>query len=140
MSELEILQMATPAAQALLSCMVSDAWQATKGKFAKLLGRDIEGEVQIVESDLEESRRGILENSSVSSEVTTEVWKARFRQALIANPEMADDLRALLNELGVNADASNGNVSQTAVARDNSVVFQQASGVQKYYGSTKNNE
>ncbi|WP_329244725.1 hypothetical protein [Streptomyces canus] len=140
MSELEILQMATPAAQALLSCMVSDAWQATKGRFARLLGRDSEGEIQIIEGDLEESRREILEGASDTSQVTAEVWKARFRQALLANPEMADDLRTLLSELGNDSDAGSERVKQNAVAKDNAVVFQQSSGVQNYYGSGKSNE
>ncbi|MFC4498748.1 MULTISPECIES: hypothetical protein [Streptomyces] len=140
MSELEILQMATPAAQALLSCMVSDAWQATKGKFARLLGRDSEGDVQIIEGDLEESRREILEGTSDTSRVTAEVWKARFRQALLANPEMANDLRNLLGELGEDAGTSSQRVTQNAVAKDNAVVFQQSSGVQNYYGSASSNE
>ncbi|MEU6669694.1 hypothetical protein [Streptomyces sp. NPDC046727] len=140
MSELEILQMATPAAQALLSCMVSDAWQATKGRFARLLGRDGEGDVQIIEGDLEESRREVLEGAPDTSRVTAEVWKARFRQALLVNPEMADDLRTLLTELGEGPDTGSGRVNQNAVAKDNAVVFQQSSGVQNYYGSASSNE
>ncbi|MFJ7151081.1 hypothetical protein ACIQVT_23220 [Streptomyces sp. NPDC100445] len=140
MSELEILQIAAPAAQALLTSMVTDAWQAARGRFARLLGRGNETEIRAIEDDLEDARNQVIEGSPERSLVAGEVWKARFRQALIANPEMAKELRELLSELNRAEPRHGDTAQQRAVARDNSVVFQQGSGTQNYYGTPNSNE
>ncbi|MGX5188709.1 hypothetical protein ACWKT5_39910 [Streptomyces avermitilis] len=137
MSELEVLQLAAPAAQALVSCMVTDAWLATKERFARLLGRGNENHAIAIEADLEESRSAVVEGDS-NSTVVTEVWKARFRQALLANPEMARELRDLLTE--IETPTQSQNVHQNMAARDHAVAFQQGSGTQNYYGSPNAND
>ncbi|MEU4731175.1 hypothetical protein [Streptomyces sp. NPDC023588] len=136
MSEIEILQMAAPAAQALLSCMTSDAWQAAKSKFATLLGRNNQTEVEILENDLEEARVRIVGNPTEHEAITVEVWKARFRQALLTNPDMAQELQELLSEFKDQGGESSRGIHQSVVARDNSIVFQQGSGVQNYNTSS----
>ncbi|MCX4714952.1 hypothetical protein OG818_03965 [Streptomyces virginiae] len=139
MSEIEILQMAAPAAQALLACMTSDAWQAAKSKFAALLGRNNQVETEILENDLEEARVRIMQNPAEHEAITSEVWKARFRQALLANPDMAQELREILREFKDQEPNSSRGIHQSVVARDSSIVFQQGSGVQNYNNSPGSN-
>lgn len=140
MSELEILTIAAPAAQALLACMVSDGWQTAKGRFARLLGRGNQAEMQTIERDLEEARQNVMEGSVDSSTITREIWKARFRQTLIANPDMAGDLQELLDEISDKHAKIEEMTHQSAVANDNAVIFQQGSGSQNYYGSANNDD
>ncbi|MCL7494850.1 hypothetical protein M8I34_26120 [Streptomyces sp. MCA2] len=138
MSELEVLQLAAPAAQVLVSCMVTDAWLAAKERFARLLGRGNEEHASAIDADLEEARSAVVDGDP-NSTVVTEVWRARFRQALLANPEMAGELRDLLAEIET-PNAQSRTVHQSIVARDHAVAFQQGSGTQNYYGQSDAND
>jgi hypothetical protein len=138
MSDLEVLQLAAPAAQALVSCMVTDTWLAAKERFARLLGRGNEEHESAIDADLEESRSAVVDGDS-SSTIVTEVWKARFRQALLINPEIARELRDLLAEIET-PNTQIQTVNQSMVARDHAVAFQQGSGTQNYYGSSDTND
>ncbi|MFJ4435198.1 hypothetical protein [Streptomyces sp. NPDC088923] len=100
---MDVSLLAGEGATALVGLMVADGWTAVRERVARFFSRgdgDL-GEVERVETDLEEARGELLtagEDREVAEDVEA-AWRLRFRRALRAHPEAADELRALLDEL-----------------------------------------
>ncbi|MEV5007150.1 hypothetical protein [Streptomyces sp. NPDC055692] len=133
MNELELAQLAMPAANTLLTAMVSDGWQAFKTRFARIVaGRS--GDVDSTEESIDQLRQRVIEYQTRGDEqqARNEIF-ALLCAVLGRDSEAGASLKKLLedvtsSDLGVRAQS----ISQEATVRDNGVSFQQVSGTQNY--------
>ncbi|WP_149822758.1 hypothetical protein [Streptomyces tailanensis] len=106
----ELTALATAGATALVQQMVGDGWAGLRDRVVALFsrGRD-EADVQ---EDLEESRADLVAaRDAGDDEAVADVraeWRNRLRRTLRADPAMAAELRALLDELAPAADQAKG--------------------------------
>ncbi|MFI6643657.1 hypothetical protein [Streptomyces sp. NPDC050504] len=103
----ELVALASTGGAALVQHMVSEGWAQARGLIARFIARTSGADEEAVEAELEASREDLTAARAtgneqtaelISSEVRTE-WGKRMRNALIANPAAAADLRAILDEL-----------------------------------------
>ncbi|WP_097869242.1 hypothetical protein [Streptomyces sp. rh34] len=99
--EAELTALAASGATAFVGLMVTEAWTQARGRVARFLGRGEDDEA--VDAELEASRRELTAaRAAADDEAVADVeeeWRIRLRRALRANPEAADELRALLDDL-----------------------------------------
>ncbi|MFD7474416.1 hypothetical protein ACFV8Z_20200 [Streptomyces sp. NPDC059837] len=133
MNELELAQFAAPAAQTLLTAMLTDGWQAVKGRLARIVaGRT--GDPQSAEEGLNELHQRVIADSSHEAleQRTSEVF-ALLCAAISRDPNVVTPLRELIGEVEAGKTSVEAErIHQTATVRDNAVNFQQISGTQNY--------
>ncbi|NEB69499.1 hypothetical protein G3I39_20955 [Streptomyces fulvissimus] len=99
--EAELTALAASGATAFVGLMATEAWNQARGRVARFLARGEDSEE--VDAELEESREELIAarrsgDEDGAADVTAE-WRIRIRRALRENPEAADELRGLLDEL-----------------------------------------
>lgn len=99
--EAELTALAASGATAFVGLMATEAWNQARGRVARFLARGEDSEA--VDAELEESREELIAarrsgDEDGAADVTAE-WRIRIRRALRDNPEAADELRGLLDEL-----------------------------------------
>lgn len=136
MNELELAQFAMPAANTLLTAMVSDGWQAFKNRFSRVVaGRS--GDVLAAEGSIDELRQRIIDFQARGD---TQEGQNQIFTLLCTVLARDSESRTLLSELlgdieSSSSGASVRSVSQNATVRDSGVSFQQASGTQNYHAN-----
>ncbi|CAM5562773.1 hypothetical protein BOQ63_007135 (plasmid) [Streptomyces viridifaciens] len=131
MTEIDIAQLITPAAQTLVSVMMGDLWSGVRDRFARLLSRRSDDPSTVVE-ELEESRQRLVEDVE-SGETRNEIaaeWRSRIRRALTQDPSLVDDLRAILRDCAEPGGQESAQVVQTVNASGSGIVFNLGSGSQ----------
>ena len=103
--EAELAGLATSGATTLVGLMVSDAWVQARARLTAFFARG--GDGNGVDSRLEESRAELVAahetgDTDTAADVADE-WRARLRRILRTDPAAAEELRALLAELGPQA-------------------------------------
>ncbi|MFI8085782.1 hypothetical protein ACIF6L_33955 [Kitasatospora sp. NPDC086009] len=99
--EAEIVQgLVTSGATTLVGLMATEAWTQARSRFAALFGR---GETDEAEAAALERSRTVIARARETGDTgavddLTGTWRGRLRQALLENPEVADELRAILAE------------------------------------------
>ncbi|MFW5416389.1 hypothetical protein J0910_07175 [Nocardiopsis sp. CNT-189] len=91
---MDISQLATDGAAALMQAMVSDLWQGVRPRFAALFGKGRDA----VDEELEQVRAEIDEGAADSGDIEDE-WAARLRRVLKRDPQAAEALRAIIDEV-----------------------------------------
>lgn len=135
-NESELLQLATPAAQALLRAMLMDGWAAFKDRFASIFapGRN---SVEMVKADLEESRSAVVADPGNENllAVTQAEWRGRAYQLLLDEPGVANTIKSLIEEIspsdGSKTYSRIDQLHQEARVTDHGVNFQQGAGTQQ---------
>ncbi|MGQ4715662.1 hypothetical protein ACUN22_18480 [Streptomyces anulatus] len=99
--EAELTALAASGATAFVGLMVTEAWTQARGRVARFLARG--EDVDVIDAELEESREELIAarrngDEDGAADVTAE-WRIRLRRALRDNPEAAEELRELLDEL-----------------------------------------
>jgi hypothetical protein len=121
--------LATAGGAALIAAMVGDGWSATKVGFARLLGRGNAAREQSAAEKLEQTRTDVVTGRDEPTMAAARaVWTARLVDLLEEQPQVAEGLRVLVEQ--VNAAGSEGPVSQRIVALDNAQVAVQGHGSQ----------
>ena len=92
--------LASAAADALVSAMVTDSWQAVRGCFAAIVGHERRMDAARAELAAVNGTDGGLARMA-----QVRMWSTRLRDALDDDPGAAEGLRALLTELGAAAPA-----------------------------------
>ncbi|MFE9992540.1 hypothetical protein ACFYRK_37465 [Streptomyces sp. NPDC005381] len=136
MNELELAQFAAPAAQTLLTAMLTDGWQLFKGRLVRIVsGRG--GDPQPAEDSLDSLRqRAIVDDSPEARDQRRSEVFALLCAVISRDPDAIAPLRRLLSDVEANAASTNAeNIHQNATVRDNGVNFQQISGTQNYRSS-----
>lgn len=136
MNELELAQFAAPAAQTLLTVMLSDGWQAVKGRLARIVAGGAE-DPQSTEENLDELRqRAIADDSQEALEQRRSEVFALLCAVIGRDPNAIVPLADLIGEMEANKSSVNAEkINQSATVRDNAVNFQQISGTQNYGAS-----
>ncbi|MFI1224840.1 MULTISPECIES: hypothetical protein [unclassified Streptomyces] len=99
--EAELTALAASGATTFVGLMATEAWTQARGRVARFLGRGEDDEA--VDAELEESRAELTAARAEADEETAAdieaEWRTRLRRTLRANPEAAEELRSLLDEL-----------------------------------------
>ncbi|MFE2377151.1 hypothetical protein [Streptomyces sp. NPDC059398] len=106
----ELTALVTAGATTLVQQMATDAWSRTRDRVAAFLARRggtdataVAAELDAVRAELAAARREGDEEAA--ADVQGE-WRMRMRRALLADPDAAAELRALLDELAPPAPGS----------------------------------
>ncbi|MFD0074018.1 hypothetical protein ACFVIY_16450 [Streptomyces sp. NPDC127166] len=101
--EPELMALAAAGATTFVQQMATDSWAQARDRIVLFFSRRDDGEVGVIEGELETSRGELaaaLEagDEQMVSDVEAE-WRTRLRRALIANPAAASELQSVLDEL-----------------------------------------
>jgi len=91
--------LAALAGQTVVAAASTDAWEACKNRFARLLGHGDPKREQLAEQRLEETRRQLAGSGSEQARAAQEAqWATRLADLLEEHPDAEADLRALVRE------------------------------------------
>jgi hypothetical protein len=98
-----LVELAQFAGQTVTAAAITDAWEAVRGRFARLLGRGDSHKAEVAERWLAQTREqlaaapgGDLERVR---EAQSERWTGRFADLLDEDPGVEAELRALVEEV-----------------------------------------
>ncbi|MPY62423.1 hypothetical protein [Streptomyces spongiae] len=115
--EAELTSLAVAGATALVTQMVTDGWEHARDRVVAFFTRGRDGEDEVVEGELEESRAELVAARAADDEETAadvqEEWRIRLRRVLRTDPSAAAELQALLDELKHPVDQPKGAVHNT---------------------------
>ncbi|CAM5622234.1 CchlP OS=Streptomyces tendae OX=1932 GN=GUR47_08615 PE=4 SV=1 [Streptomyces tendae] len=99
----EIAALAGTAGTTVVTLMVTNAWETARDGMVALWRRVQPARAESVGEELEAGREELLlarqaGDDDAEAELTAE-WQGRVRRLLLARPDVADELRALLDEL-----------------------------------------
>ncbi|MEU1570489.1 hypothetical protein ABZ519_04820 [Streptomyces collinus] len=99
----EIAELARTAGTTMVTLMAGQAWESAREGLVSLWQRFQPDRAEAVGGELEATRDDLLlaqrtGDADTESELTAE-WQARVRRLLVARPEVADELRRILEEL-----------------------------------------
>ncbi|MEU8542612.1 hypothetical protein AB0C52_21975 [Streptomyces sp. NPDC048717] len=105
--EAELVQLATAGATVLVQQMVGDGWERARTRIARFFAARSGADEQAVGAELDAARDELVRaeqggDGEIADEARAEArveWRARMRRSLLADPESAADLRAILDEL-----------------------------------------
>lgn len=102
MMDAALIALASAGGTALTGAVATDAWQMTKNGFARLLGRGDQAKIATTENRLERTRVAVESAGTDMERVKTEQqieWKVRLEDFLTENPETAEELHSLLDQI-----------------------------------------
>ncbi|MFE2823110.1 hypothetical protein [Streptomyces sp. NPDC059271] len=125
--EPEIAALASSAGTTVVTLMATDAWQRVREGIASLWRRGHAERVEAVAAELDATREDLLAalaagDQGVEGELQVE-WQGRIRRLLAARPEVAEDLRTLLNEFDPLAGTA-PSITQHATASNHARIYQ----------------
>jgi hypothetical protein len=123
----EIMALASTAGTTVVTLMATDAWERTRDAVTSLWGRVHPERTDTVAGELEATREELLAaepdgDLDTRQELQAE-WQGRIRRLLVARPDAAEELRALLQEFDA-SDAASPVVTQHATASGSARVYQ----------------
>lgn len=96
-----LLSLASLAGRTVAVAAASDGWEAVKRGLARLFGRGDEARAGVAERRLEQGREELAVVSASELEVARDrvaaAWQTRFADLLEEHPEIAGELRALVD-------------------------------------------
>ncbi|MFJ9709258.1 hypothetical protein [Streptomyces sp. NPDC101234] len=124
----QIAAFAGTAGTTIVTLMATDAWQRTRDGVVAIWRRVSPERADSVAGELDQTREDLLvaqsgEDSQTETELRAE-WQGRVRRLLLADPSIAEELRALLDELAPHDKTSNSVVQMHAQATGNGRVYQ----------------
>ncbi|MEU9608821.1 hypothetical protein [Streptomyces sp. NPDC048057] len=94
--------MVAAAGTALIAAMATDTWQQTRTAVLRLWRRARPEQTGSVEDDLEAARQGVLaartDGDTDTEQALAGQWRLRFQQLVRESPELAAELRRLLDD------------------------------------------
>ena len=99
----EIAELARTAGTTMVTLMAGQAWESARDGVVALWQRFQPARAEAIGGELEATREDLLlaresDDTDTEAELTAE-WQARVRRLLLAQPEVADELRRILAEL-----------------------------------------
>ncbi|MGW2204321.1 hypothetical protein [Streptomyces sp. NPDC001774] len=102
--EAQLVELARAAGVAVVTLMATDAWERTRDGMVALWRRASPSRADSVEGELEATRDDLVTAREDGDELTEqelrEEWAGRLRRLLRERPEVAEELRRILTELG----------------------------------------
>jgi hypothetical protein len=115
-----LVAMASLAGNTVVAAATTDAWEAARRKFARLLGRGDPKQEQLAKQRLDETRQQLTGAAGADSEqaraALAERWAGRLADLLEEDPGVEADLRALVQEIRAALPAGMVSASDHAVA------------------------
>ena len=98
----ELAELTSAAAIVMTKLLVTDGWETAKNALVSLWRRVHPDRADRIGADLEQAREDMLANDqsgedSLRQAVTAE-WQGRLRSLLIADPELTDELRRIVDD------------------------------------------
>ncbi|MFD3796776.1 hypothetical protein ACFVAM_03350 [Streptomyces californicus] len=119
----ELTTLAQSAGVTLVGLMATDAWERARDGVVALWQRARPERADAVAAELTHARDDLAADSGVGEELAAE-WQGRIRRLLTERPEVAADLRALLDELAPGERTVAPTVAQRATASGSARVYQ----------------
>ncbi|MCP9207379.1 hypothetical protein [Streptomyces cucumeris] len=99
----QIADLARTAGTTMVTLMTTNAWESARDGLVSLWQRFQPARAESIGEELEASRADLLlaretGDAESEAELTTE-WQGRVRRLLVARPEVAEELRRILDEL-----------------------------------------
>ena len=98
-----LVALASLAGNTVVAAATTDAWEAARRKFARLLGRGDPKQERLAEQRLEETRQQLAGAEGADPEqartMQAERWAGRLADLLEENPGVETDLRVLVEEV-----------------------------------------
>jgi hypothetical protein len=120
------------AGNTVVAAATTDAWEAARRKFARLLGRGDPEKEQLAEQRLEETRRQLEGVSGQELEQAqadlARAWQVRLTDLLEEDPGVKAELRAVVEEIRAQLPAGTVAASDHAVAAGRDVNIKATSG------------
>ena len=95
--------LAALAGNTIVAAATTDAWEAARGKFARLLGRGDAKKAQLADTRLEETRQQLASASGQELEKVQadlgRAWRVRLADLLEEDPGLEAELRAVAEEV-----------------------------------------
>jgi hypothetical protein len=115
-----LVALASLAGNTVVAAAATDAWEAARGRFARLLGRGDSKQEQVAEQRLEETRQwlGRAEGGDLAQvrAALAERWAGRLADLLEEDPAVEADLRVLVEETRAALPAEGVSAADHAVA------------------------
>jgi hypothetical protein len=98
-----VMGLAQFAGQTVAAAAITDAWEAVRGRFARLLGRGDARKTEVAEGWLEQTREQLASAAPGAAEQARQAivdrWAGRFSDLLDEDPSVAGALRGLTEEV-----------------------------------------
>lgn len=102
------MTLAAAGATAFVQQMAADSWGQARDRIVSFFSRRSGGEQDVIEGALETSREELTSATESGDEQTAldveAEWRMRLRRTLLAHPEAASELQAVLDELAADRD------------------------------------
>ncbi|MFI1191008.1 hypothetical protein [Streptomyces californicus] len=119
----ELTTLAQSAGATLVGLMATDAWERTRDGVVALWRRARPDRADTVAAELKHTRADLAADATAEEELAAE-WQGRIRRLLTERPQVAADLRALLDELAPGGAPAASTVAQRATASGSARVYQ----------------
>lgn len=124
-----LMALAALAGRTVVAAASTDAWEACKRGFGRLLGRGDPTNEQLAEQRLEETRQQLAGADSEQASAAQEAqWTTRLADLLEENPDAEAELRALVREIEAQLPAGVVSAADHAVAAGRDVKISATSG------------
>ena len=129
-----LMALAALAGNTVVAAATTDAWEAARRKFARLLGRGDPKREQLAEGRLEETRQQLTRSQGTELEearvVLAAQWATRLTDMLEEDPDVEADLRAIVQEFQATLPAGTMSAADHAFAAARDInIFASAGGV-----------
>src|SRR5262245_36548313 len=98
-----LIALAALAGNALVAAATTDAWEAARRKFARLLGRGDANKEQLADKRLEETRQQLVKVTGQDMDQArvdlARAWQVRMADLLEEDPGVEAELRAVVEEV-----------------------------------------
>lgn len=115
-----LMALASLAGNTVIAAATTDAWEAARHKFARLLGRGDPKQEQLAERRLEETHQQLTRPGGADMEqaraALAERWAGRLADLLEERPDAEADLRVLVREIQEALPAGMASAADHAVA------------------------
>ena len=127
-----LMALAALAGNTVVAAATTDAWEAARRGFARLLGRGDPDRTRMAEQRLEQTREQLTGAAGTDSEqartALAERWAGRLADLLEEHPDAEADVRALVREIQAALPAGMVSAADHAVAAGRDVNISAASG------------
>ena len=127
-----LMALAALAGNTVVAAATTDAWEAARRGFARLLGRGDPDRTKMAEQRLEQTREQLTgaagTDSNQARAALAERWAGRLADLLEEHPDAEADLRALVQEIQAALPAGMVSAADHAVAAGRDVNISAASG------------
>lgn len=128
-----LLALAQWAGQTVAAAAVTDAWEAVRGRFARLLGRGDARKAEVAERWLAQTRDQLVAAAPGADlermqEAQAERWAGRFADLLDEDPALEADFRALVEDVAARLPAGAVSAAGHSVAAGRDVTITASGG------------